>query len=75
MGQSYVNILGHRDTLAKLQSKLCKIKVVWKFVHKILAKINIKEHILPIFLINVINILAKTIYYKNTKNKYISNTV
>ena len=43
-------------------------------IGKILAKINIKEHILPIFLINVINILAKTTVYKEAKNKHILKT-
>ena len=42
---------------------------------KILAKIYINENILPIFLIYVINILVKTIIYKETKNNYILKTV
>ena len=40
-----------------------------------MAKINIiNEHILPIFPINFINILAKTIKYKEYFNIYISKT-
>ena len=43
-----------------------------------LIKINIHERILPIFLINLINILAKTIKYKeslniNKKKTYLSD--
>ena len=37
-------------------------------ISKILAKINIDEHILPIFLINVIHILAKTIIYDKVRD-------
>ena len=44
-------------------------------IGKILPKININEHILPISLINFINILANTIWYKETKNKHILKTV
>ena len=40
-------------------------------MHKILVKywkkLHIHEHFLPIFLINVINILAKTIQYKEVE--------
>ena len=36
-----------------------------------IGKININEHILPIFLINLINILANTIIYKETNNNHI----
>ena len=44
-------------------------------IGKILAKMNIHDHILPIFLINFINILANTIQYKENKNKCIPKTV
>ena len=44
-------------------------------IGKILAKININEHILPIFLIKFINILAKTIKYKESLNINFSKTV
>ena len=40
-----------------------------------MAKLHIHAHFLPIFLINLINILAKTIQYKEIKNKHISKTV
>ena len=40
-----------------------------------MAKINISEHILPIFLINFINILAKTIKYKESFNGNFSKTL
>ena len=49
------------------------MKVYLSNIGKILAKININEHILPIFLINVINILAKTIKYKESFNGNFSN--
>ena len=70
MGYLSVNVLGHRNTL------FCKVKVAWRFIHeqfgKILAKININEHILPIFLINFINLLAKTKKYKESFNNHFS---
>ena len=47
------------------------MKVYSWYIGKILAKININEHILPIFLINLTHILAKTIIYKGAKNKRI----
>ena len=40
-----------------------------------MAKLNINEHILPIFLINFINILAKTIKYKESFNGNFSKNV
>ena len=51
------------------------MKVYSLNIGKILPKININEHILPIFLINFINILAKTIKYKESFNGNISKTV
>ena len=50
----------------KFQTKiLCKIKVLLKGyslkIGELLTKININKHILPIFLINSINKLAKTV--------------
>ena len=51
------------------------MKVYPENIDKILAEININEHILPSFLINIINILAKTIIYKETKNNHILKTV
>ena len=51
------------------------MKVYSSNIGKILPKININEHILPIFLINFINILAKTIKYKESFNSNISKTV
>ena len=42
------------------------MKVYSQNVRKILAKININEHILQIFLIKLINILAKTVKYKES---------
>ena len=51
------------------------MKVVWRFSHKILAKININKHILPILLINFINILAKTIKYNYFRILSFSKTV
>ena len=44
-------------------------------IGKILAKINIYDDILQIFLINFINILAKTIKYKESFNSNFSKTV
>ena len=42
---------------------------------KILAKLHICDHFLQIFLINVINLLAKTMSYKEIKNKHILKIV
>ena len=50
------------------------MKVYSQNIGKILAKININEHILPIFLIKFINILAKTIKYKKSLNINFSKT-
>ena len=46
-------------------------------IGKILAKklILLNDHILPIFLITIVNILAKTIIYRETKNNYILKTI
>ena len=59
-----MNILGHRNTLTKFQIKILLDKssikvIIHKIIGKLLAKINTSEHILPIFLINSINILKK----------------
>ena len=52
------------------------MKVYSYDIGKILTKIiDIHEYILPIFLINLINVLAKTIEYKETFNGHISKTV
>ena len=51
------------------------MKVYSQDIGKILAKINIHEHILLIFLINFINILAKTVRYKESLNTNFSKTV
>ena len=40
-----------------------------------MAKININEHILPFFLINFINILVKTIKYKESFNSNFSKNL
>ena len=40
-----------------------------------MAKISISEHILPIFIINFINILAKTKKYKESFNGNFSKTL
>ena len=52
---------------SQILSKL-DIRCLRWFIHQILAKINIHEHILPIFHINFINILVITIKYKETFN-------
>ena len=54
-----------RNTLAKFEDKILQNKdtvnlYAYNF-NKILAKLHIHDYFLPIFLINVINILAKTI--------------
>ena len=43
--------------------------------HKMVAKVNINKHILPIFRIYAINILAKTIIDKEIKNNHILKTL
>ena len=48
------------------------MKVYSTNIGKILINININEHILPIFLINFINKLAKTIKYKESFNGSLS---
>ena len=48
--------------LQSFTPKFCKIKVVWRFIHKKLvniAKINIYEHIQQIFLINFNQYIGK----------------
>ena len=81
-GYFSVNVLGHTTSLLKFQTKIVYIlldkssmKVYSLNIGKLLAKININEHILPIFLITAINILAKTMIYKETKNNHILKTV
>ena len=58
MGLLYVNILGQRNTLAKFRTIIMKdksgINIYSQNIAEILAKIYIKEHILPILLINFI---------------------
>ena len=44
-------------------------------MHKIEAKYLQNDHCLPIFLINVINILAKTLNYLGIKSEHILKTV
>ena len=51
------------------------MKVYSLNVGKILATININDHILPISLINFINILAKTLKYKESFKGNFSKTV
>ena len=51
------------------------MKVYSQNIGKILAKININEHILPIFIIKFINVLAKTIKYKESLNINYSKTL
>ena len=51
------------------------MKVYSQNIGKILVKINFTEHILPIFLIYFINILVKTMKYKESFNYDFSNTV
>ena len=65
-GKLYVNVLDHITCWPRFRPKFFKIKVKKVYSQntgKILAKINIHMHILPVFLINFINI----IFGKNDK--------
>ena len=46
-GKYMLNVLGHRTTLAKFQTKVKSSMKVYNV--RLLAKIMINEHILPIF--------------------------
>ena len=55
--------------------QICKLKVVVRrFIHKPLAKIYIHKHILRIFHINFINVLAKTIQ-RNFQQRDLKNNM
>ena len=51
------------------------MKVYSVNIGKILAKIYINEHTLPIIIINIIHILAQAIIYEEAKSKHILKTV
>ena len=50
------------------------MKVYSQEIGNIFSKINNSEHILPILSLRFIHILAKTVMYKETKNKHILKT-
>ena len=58
----------NRKLTRHANSHICIINE--QYAKKLFAKININEHILPIFLIYFINILAKTIKYKESNSFY-----
>ena len=55
--------------------QICKLACGTERMGVRATKNNSNEHILPIFLINFINILAKTIRYKESFNNSISKTL
>ena len=57
-----------------LQSKGTVNLYVYNFI-KILAKLHIHDHFLPIFLIKVINIIGKNNIVQEIKDKHILKTV
>ena len=60
----------------RIRSIIFRYYIYIIFIHivKYWQKINIHEHILPIFLNNFINVLAKTIKYEETFNSHISKS-
>ena len=60
----------------KFSTKFCNTVNLYVYnFSKILSKLHIHDHFLPIFVINFINLLAKTTKYKKSFKRNIPKTV